>query len=695
MLGRRFGYYRCWNKECGAVQMWRRRLTRTRMLRISGSLNNRAIHGVYNLGSEPSRLPPEVHPAIQSAMTVTTRRTIQYEDFGLEIRSEDGEYRVRVRAPLHGPEGPFHPPFDPDETERVIAALEQTVRGSGPRGARDLKIVNPEEGSHLIAEEVGAALFRSLFVGPVLESFLLRWGQAGAYEGRGLRIRMQFDPSGPELNALGALPWELIYRDQFLSRDVLTPVVRCLDTQSPWPGSPAPTANRLRILVAMASPQGCVPLDLSLERNRIEAAWGGITSVNISFLEHATISAVRRELRDNPFHVLHFMGHGGLDQGSGEGLLLFEDPHSRKDPISGAVLAESCRGNRNLRLVFLNACDTGRLPRRKGEGPFTGVATALVRLGTPAVVAMQFPISDEAAIAFSGTVYSALAAGDPIDAAVAEGRLAIYQSFPKSLEWATPVLFLSSAEGVLQQSTQEVGDGNEPQHFPWWHISLALVLAILALVTVVRNLTDGAVIGNLPGRSGEMAETASPADAQPDLRNVAFSLGASLAMLGQSSEAVGRSAFERELSRLGLESNEERVLFETYQKLEEDRQTERITSAELSEGKEQLRRDIEARLLMLAGSDKVPYMALGHDVSRLYLVLKNWDQLETALASRVAAGDAEAIRASAPKVQLPEATLRELEGFGSLGFGDLDQRAAAMQSLKEILRFFQIEGQGG
>jgi ribosomal protein L32 len=73
----------------------------------------------------------------------------------------------------------------------------------------------------------------------------------------------------------------------------------------------------------------------------------------------------------------------------------------------------------------------------------------MVMAGIPAVVAMQFPISDEAAILFSGTFYPLLAQGDPVDVAVAEGRRAIRLGNSSTMEWGTPVLFMRAPNGRL------------------------------------------------------------------------------------------------------------------------------------------------------------------------------------------------------------------------------------------------------
>ena len=81
--------------------------------------------------------------------------------------------------------------------------------------------------------------------------------------------------------------------------------------------------------------------------------------------------------------------------------------------------------------------------------PYAGVATTLVELGVPAVVAMQFEISDEAAIVFAEELYmNLIGRQDPIDAAVAEARKAVYSEVDE-IEWATPVLFLRDPDVQL------------------------------------------------------------------------------------------------------------------------------------------------------------------------------------------------------------------------------------------------------
>jgi hypothetical protein len=73
---------------------------------------------------------------------------------------------------------------------------------------------------------------------------------------------------------------------------------------------------------------------------------------------------------------------------------------------------------------------------------------------------MQYEISDEAAVAFARDCYRALSAGDPIDAAVAEGRKGISLLPRKTFEWGIPVLHMRSPNGVLFELPKIGSDAN-------------------------------------------------------------------------------------------------------------------------------------------------------------------------------------------------------------------------------------------
>lgn len=396
------------------------------------------------------------------------RPTFDYEDFALRIDGQGDDLRVRlVRSPFGPREEPYSPPYTRtaltallDSVERALTPFgssvsEQAVRALGP-------VTSAPFSANL--ESLGDELFKSLFKGSILQCFFRSLSYVESRPNTGLRIRLELDPAQPELADLGAVPWELMYRAEsrdYLSRNLLTPVVRYLDVSHLQTAAP-PIRDELRILVLISSPDGMPPLDHESELERIHSAWGSRPDIRIVQPEQPTLRALRGLLRDTRPHVLHFIGHGVFDATTGHGSLVFEDAESKAHPVTGGLLAETLKIGHRIRLVFLNSCESGRLPRREGHDPYHGVASALLMGGVASVVSMQFPVSDQAAVAFSDSFYSALAAGDPIESAVVEGRLSVFQERPRSWEWATPALYLGAATGRIfhqpgPDSTQSMG----------------------------------------------------------------------------------------------------------------------------------------------------------------------------------------------------------------------------------------------
>jgi tetratricopeptide (TPR) repeat protein len=113
--------------------------------------------------------------------------------------------------------------------------------------------------------------------------------------------------------------------------------------------------------------------------------------------------------------------------------------------VPAQFLGTLLHDHRPLRLAVLNACEGARASR---ADPFAGTAQSLVQQGIPAVIAMQFEVTDEAAICFTREFYSAIAVGYPVDAALAEARKAIFAEVSE-IEWGTPVLYMRSPDGLI------------------------------------------------------------------------------------------------------------------------------------------------------------------------------------------------------------------------------------------------------
>jgi hypothetical protein len=107
-------------------------------------------------------------------------------------------------------------------------------------------------------------------------------------------------------------------------------------------------------------------------------------------------------------------------------------------------------------MAFLNSCEGAR---GSESDAFSSTAARLVSRSVPAVVAIQYEVTDKAAIEFSRDFYEAVADGLPVDAAVAEARTAV--SMRSALEWGTPVLYMRSSDGRIfdiQQTVDRPGE---------------------------------------------------------------------------------------------------------------------------------------------------------------------------------------------------------------------------------------------
>lgn len=295
--------------------------------------------------------------------------------------------------------------------------------------------------------ELGRALFSVLLPGAVHTRFTEARGIAQARRNCGVRIKLRLTPVNSPFPDVSELPWEFLYRAEtrdFLALDRAISIVRYLEVPRPAETQPLPTP--LRVGVLMAGPKDLPALSLATELRNLRATAGRARRIEVTAFRRRDYRSLRDHLAKKRINVLHFMGHGVFDNELGRGFLAFENGAGFSARLGGETLATILKGVESLGLVVLNACQTAVSSSR--EDPFGGIASALVLGGTPAVVAMQFAVSDQAAIAFSKTFYTCLAKGNGLDEAVTEGRVAIYSANPSGVEWGAPTLFTRSTTSL-------------------------------------------------------------------------------------------------------------------------------------------------------------------------------------------------------------------------------------------------------
>lgn len=360
---------------------------------------------------------------------------MDYRNFDLLIERQASTYRARV---ISSPEGEgradFSLPFSSLELENFILSM------GNARGDEQSSVPSKMPA----AKAFGIRLYETLFNGPVRD---LYQGSLRSAEREGYGVRLLLHIS--EVPELASVPWEYLYDPslaRFLALSVDTPVVRYMDI--PRQILPLHVKPPLRILVMISNPREFPQLDVEAEWRILNDALEDQVRrglISITRLEDPNLLALQGKLRQEEYHVFHFIGHGTFSDYREDGLLLLEDENGAGAPVSGHYLGTLLHDEKSIRLAVLNACEGARTST---SDPYAGTAQQLVRQGIPAVIAMQFEVGERTAETLSREFYRSLADNYPVDAALAEARKAIYTQ-GQDIEWGIPVLYMRSPDGQL------------------------------------------------------------------------------------------------------------------------------------------------------------------------------------------------------------------------------------------------------
>lgn len=311
------------------------------------------------------------------------------------------------------------------------------------------------------------------------------WARIDGHAGRRFSVHVDatatLEAGAPEADVAAAheaattllgLPWELLHDGRrFLFQGAQPTRVRrrLPNTQAREVPVLAPP---IRILLVTARPEddACGYLDHRASAAPLVDATEALGElVQVTLLDPPTLPALRTELdraraARQPYHVLHFDGHGVYDRSVGLGGLCFEDPRDALllerrrhatvyTPELGALLDEH-----RIPLVFLEACQTAQ-----AEQASESVATALLGAGVAAVAAMSHSVLVESARRFVQTFYRALAGGARVGGAMLAGqrelkddtfRGRVFGAGELRLEdWFVPVLYQEKADPQLFTAT--------------------------------------------------------------------------------------------------------------------------------------------------------------------------------------------------------------------------------------------------
>ena len=303
-----------------------------------------------------------------------------------------------------------------------------------------------------VLRDFGRGVFRSVFTEvPSIQNIY----QQSKGKSDDFRIKLRI-----EATELAGLPWEYLFdeNDQPGFVSLSRPIVRHLDTVGAV--GRMGVKGPLRILGMISDPStGEWPkLNVAKERQRINKGIDALQHagrVDFQWVPGGSGKDLMKKLLEGDWHVFHFIGHGGVedeipggdaDSFNERGFIVMVDEDGKPVKKFASDLAMMLTGaRRSMRLIVLNCCESARI--NVGDR-FGNPAIGLMKTGwLPAVVAMQFPITDSAAISMSEGFYAALAGNRPIDDALTLARKFIQEK--SRVEWGIPVLYMRSSDGRI------------------------------------------------------------------------------------------------------------------------------------------------------------------------------------------------------------------------------------------------------
>ncbi len=228
----------------------------------------------------------------------------------------------------------------------------------------------------------------------------------------------------PELDGVA---WEYAYnkaKEEYVAEDCA--FVRALpENERPANGRLKASYERVPLLFIPANPL----VDLSGEPMRAldeESEWKEIikhiTASNAGFdllkMLPATpeqMQTVMAQFRNGL--IVHFSGHGGVDDG--KAILLFERENGASNPLDAREFVREIKDK--AAITFLSACQSAVAERTE----FSNLARGLVKAGVPFALGMQFNLPDPFAPDISGQFYNYLTHGHGVPEAARQARRAV------------------------------------------------------------------------------------------------------------------------------------------------------------------------------------------------------------------------------------------------------------------------------
>jgi hypothetical protein len=322
-------------------------------------------------------------------------------------------------------EGRLPVELDLGDRQPPLFGLEARAGVVGPRG---------DAAASRAEQQLALALERAVLRSPGMEAIWDRLVRArGAVERAGEPLVLAFDARTPGLRAL---PWEVLGA----LRPAESPLaglhlVRLSPSDAPR-ALPADPAGRLQILGWIPDPDDPVCRRV---RSRLEQAVDSLARTELVWIDPMEALPPATDAS----RVLHLVCHGELEVD--QILLRAGDEGAASVDSAARIFAQLLA---QVDLVVLDVCEASSSSVEALDSPAGRFAAA----GVPGCVGPLMPLAEEASAVFTSALYGALAGGEPVVDAVANGRRALTAKlgFPHPhWRWWNPCLVASGpATGV-------------------------------------------------------------------------------------------------------------------------------------------------------------------------------------------------------------------------------------------------------
>jgi tetratricopeptide (TPR) repeat protein len=357
------------------------------------------------------------------------------------FKLDGGGYQANIEDPYDGDPREVKLPdnfvsaleIDLDRLREVIQTVDRRTLIRPNQTRRSANLADDSTDLKLI-KRVGKSLYDALFT-EVVRSKFLEFSEIKADDG----LRIQLDLA--ETPALLNLPWEYLFDgDNFLALAQDTSIVRHL-SQPENRRKLLKLPLRILIMIADVDPNQSVRAheELTALKKKLDKSLSA-GEIVLKQVEGTTPESLVRDLSEGEFHIFHFIGHGGFDNHSKSGYLQITQNDGTACRLSAEELSEILLQHDTLHLALLNSCSGAET---SANDSFAGTAQTLVLRGLPAVLATQFTIRNETAIAFAsefyGYLYKSLRDGSPIDAALSSARM--FMRTGNDIDWGAQAIF--------------------------------------------------------------------------------------------------------------------------------------------------------------------------------------------------------------------------------------------------------------